>query len=86
MDARLNTPRAKFVRNKLLIRGARNLREFGYSTANVGNVTTDYVFAQFFKAMLKEAKGLADAVTDLVIDDLIKQCDAAKLKETGDGS
>ena len=66
------------MRDKLIANGVRNLKEFGYPAVTKENILTDYVFAAFFKSMLQENLGLG---ADDVINQLIAECDKAKLSE-----
>lgn len=56
----------------------RNERDFGYPQVTPENILTDYVYATFFRSMLKENRG-----HDLVVDDVIDQLLAEIEKVTG---
>lgn len=45
------------VDRHLLTAGVKNLKEFGYPAVNVDNITSDYLFAMFFKRMLEDNEG-----------------------------
>lgn len=62
------------IRMKLLHAGVRNLREFGYKSVTMDNITTTDVFARFFKGMLEEAEGSSDVATNTVINELLAEC------------
>jgi hypothetical protein len=44
------------MKQKLLDRAIRNLKEFGYPDVNETNIFSDYIYSEFFKRMLKDAK------------------------------
>lgn len=50
-------------RSNLIAAGVRNLREFGYPTANHTNILTSDVFKRFFASMLKDNLGQDSDVT-----------------------
>lgn len=60
------------IRNHLIENGVKNLRQFGYSSVNEENILTDYMYAMFFKNMLKENKGV-DTSVDAEIDALLNE-------------
>lgn len=66
------------IRNKLIVAGVKNLKEFGYPSVNSDNILTDYLFAQFFKSMLEDNLGNGAAI-DKEINGLL--ADIAKIKE-----
>ena len=70
------------IRMTLLHAGVRNLKEFGYNAVTVDNILTTYVFANFFRSMLKEAEGGSNPATNVVINELIAECNKAVLKPT----
>jgi hypothetical protein len=45
------------MRERLIERAVKNLREFGYPGANSENIITDQVYSMFFDSMLKENIG-----------------------------
>lgn len=61
------------TKHKLLEAGVRNLREFGYPDVSKLNITTERVFAQFFRSMLEENRGKG---ADAEIDELVAEIDA----------
>lgn len=60
------------IRAKLLAAGVKNLNEFGYPEVTAANITTDRIYAQFFRSMLEDNKGQSVAA-DPVIDELLKE-------------
>lgn len=58
------------IKDRLVIAGVRNLKEFGYPNVTAGNILTDEVYAAFFASMLKENLGQG---ADAEINDLLKQ-------------
>ena len=60
------------IKKKLLKAGVKNLKEFRYPSVNEENILTDIVYGGFFKSMLKENKGHAPSV-DEVIEELLGQ-------------
>lgn len=56
------------LRQKLIEAGVKNLKTFGYPSANSENILTDYVYRSFFKPMLEED-------SNRVTKQLIKVCD-----------
>lgn len=42
------------IRDKIISAGVKNLKEFGYPSANDKNILIDYVYSKFFKKMLEE--------------------------------
>lgn len=60
------------MRQQLMEAGVKNLREFGYPTVAKANITTERVFAVFFRGMLEENRGQG---ADEEIDDLIAEID-----------
>lgn len=62
------------IRMTLLHAGVRNLRDFGYKTVTVDNITTVDVYARFFKGMLQEAEGGSNPTTNAVINELLAEC------------
>lgn len=58
------------VKDKLVIAGIRNLKEFGYPNVNAGNILTDYVYAPLFKSMLEDNRGKG---ADAEIDELLAE-------------
>lgn len=59
------------IKEKLLIAGVKNLKEFGYPEVNKENILTDIIYAGFFKSMLLDNKGQAGKQVDTVIDELL---------------
>jgi hypothetical protein len=67
------------IRDRLMQRGAANLREFGYPSANESNILADYIFRKMFRSMLEddENKGAATAIEAARVA-LIAEIDAIK--------
>jgi hypothetical protein len=42
------------TKDKLVIAGVRNLKEFGYPNVTAANILTDQIYSSLFKAMLEE--------------------------------
>ena len=58
------------VKDKLVIAGVRNLKEFGYPSVTAANILTDPVFSAFFKSMLEDNRGMG---ADTEINELIAE-------------
>jgi hypothetical protein len=63
------------IRQKLIMAGVRNLKEFGYPNVDSANILTDYVFRQFFLSMLEDEENdrlpqQAQQVRRTLIDEL----------------
>ncbi|UIS25284.1 hypothetical protein [Erythrobacter phage vB_EliS-L02] len=65
----------------LIAAGVRNLKEFGYDSVNVDNITSDMVFAKFFSRMLEDNEGQRDDVDEAIVR-LMEEIDA-NLEEAG---
>jgi hypothetical protein len=61
------------IKDRLILAGVRNLKEFGYPTVTKENILTDYVFSQFFLAMLQDNRG-SNELINKAIDELIEVC------------
>lgn len=61
----------KQIKDKLLIAGVKNLKEFGYPEVTKENIITDVIYEAFFKSMLVDNKGQAGKQVDEVIDELL---------------
>jgi hypothetical protein len=60
------------LKQKLMEAGVKNLREFGYPSVSKANITSERVFAMFFRSMLEENRGQG---ADAEIDELIAEID-----------
>ena len=61
------------IRDKLIVAGVRNLREFGYPSCNDKNIITDFLYKEFFIVMLRDNLGKG---YDKQIMALLKECNA----------
>lgn len=52
------------IKEKLLIAGVKNLKDFGYSNVDTENILNDTVYSQFFKNMLYENLGHSSKIDD----------------------
>ncbi len=59
------------IREKLLMAGVNNLKEFGYPEVTKENILTDLIYSGFFKSMLNDNKGKAGNKVDAVINNLL---------------
>lgn len=59
----------KKIKEKLLLNGVKNLKEFGYTMVDTENILTDMVYSQFFSSMLNDNfgfdKDIDKAITEL---------------------
>ena len=62
------------IRNHLLSAGVKNLKEYGYPSVTIENITTDEIYREFFKSMLES--NLGNPTTDPSIRALIAECSA----------
>lgn len=60
------------IKEKLIIAGVNNLKEFGYPYVTVKNILTDEVYKNFFASMLPDNIGHSKQV-DEVIEQLLKE-------------
>ena len=58
------------IKEKLVIAGIKNLKEFGYPDVTKETILTDEIYKEFFKSMLKENKGNGSQI-DKAIDELL---------------
>jgi len=52
------------IKEKILIAGVKNLKEFGYPNVDTENILTDTVYSQFFKNMLYGNLGHSSKIDD----------------------
>lgn len=62
------------IDRQLVAKGVENLREFGYPKASVDDITTDSVYAKFFRSMLEDNIGHRGDIDD-AINRLIEEID-----------
>lgn len=60
------------IREKLILAGVKNLKDFGYEHVDEENILTDEVYSMFFVNMLNENKGYSDSI-DVVIEYLLTE-------------
>ena len=58
------------IEQKIIEKGIKNLKEFGYPNVDKDNIFTDLIFSQMFKSMLEDNKGHRDDI-DIAIDKLL---------------
>ena len=59
------------IKNTIIAQGVKNLKEYGYPTADKDSILTDIIYAAFFRSMLEDNKGKGNKETDEVIDELL---------------
>jgi hypothetical protein len=63
----------KEIKEKIILNGVRNLKEFGYPNVDEKNILTDVVYSDFFKSMLEENKTSGNLTIDLAITELLTE-------------
>jgi hypothetical protein len=66
------------IKDKIIINGVQNLKEFGYKNVNTENILTDEVYSIMFLKMLEDNLGSSKLV-DKVINELITSINKIKL-------
>lgn len=61
------------IKDKLLVAGIKNLKDFGYSDVTKETILTDTVYSQFFLSMLNDNLYKSTKQIDEVINELIKE-------------
>ena len=55
------------IREKLLIAGVNNLKEFGYPDVTIETILTDKIYKEFFKSMLNDTLGNGKEIDEVII-------------------
>lgn len=63
------------TKDRLVIAGVRNLKEFGYPSVTVANILTNGVYSGFFKSMLEDNRGQG---CDAEIDELLAEIEQSQ--------
>ena len=58
------------IKDKLLVAGVKNLKEWGYPAVTEENILTDEVYSGFFKVMLLDNMGNGKQI-DIAINELL---------------
>lgn len=74
--------RAKEIKSLLVESGVKSLSEYGYPNVSKENILTDYVFAAFFKSMLRDNLGKMYPEAQQSAHGLIDQLEQVKFDDT----
>ena len=58
------------IKEKLIVAGIKNLKEFGYHDVNKESILTDQVYKEFFRSMLNDNLGNGSQI-DKAIQELL---------------